>query len=373
MKVLRKIIRLSLSATVLFLLLELFLRIGSGLLISPRHLTHGLPLFIDLRQGIFQYSPAGTRPLSGHTPRQTKLVPTSHGIVKAQINSEGFRGEDFTIEKDPNTIRIATLGASSTFGFTSADEETYPVLLEQVLNSKCHGVRKFEVYNFGAPYLSSADIVRIFQVYVRKYEPDVVTFYEGANDCAGEPYWWFEPYWNRFKAVFLIGEYLNAALRDSMKRCTLADSGKGQKERETRFLAHLNSILESCREDGIQFIPATQQTKSYLIAVDKLQGVTYEEELDQVLEKLNETTITRFECQFVRHAGLMKRLREWSALENLDLVDVIDRLNSNRQFLTTWVHMGKSGNEIVAESFADKIAQYWCPSAPENQPEESAR
>jgi hypothetical protein len=37
------------------------------------------------------------------------------GRIHIKINSLGFRGDEFTVEKPPPTVRIACLGASTTF------------------------------------------------------------------------------------------------------------------------------------------------------------------------------------------------------------------------------------------------------------------
>ena len=49
--------------------------------------------------------------------------------ISMKINGNGFRGQrDFLIVEDEAVFRVATLGASSTFGYHVEDDETYPSL-----------------------------------------------------------------------------------------------------------------------------------------------------------------------------------------------------------------------------------------------------
>src|SRR5262249_13086620 len=84
----------------------------------------------------------------------------------------------------PGVTRVVTLGASSTFGFSDRDDETYPYYLEQFLNHDAHG-KRFEVINLGIPHLKSDQIAALFEQEALPLRPDVVTFYEGINDSWG--------------------------------------------------------------------------------------------------------------------------------------------------------------------------------------------
>ena len=80
---------------------------------------------MNLLGGYFKYHP--------HEERFTRDKESGR-LIRVTINSSGFRGPDFNQQKDPRVIRVITLGASSTFGFSDRDNETYPCYLEQFLN-----------------------------------------------------------------------------------------------------------------------------------------------------------------------------------------------------------------------------------------------
>jgi hypothetical protein len=57
--------------------------------------------------------------------RKADHNPETRESFSIRINSRGFRGEEFTVEKPAGTIRVVTLGSSSTFGYYNRDHETY--------------------------------------------------------------------------------------------------------------------------------------------------------------------------------------------------------------------------------------------------------
>ena len=66
------------------------------------------------------YTP-GSSAYSKYFPYNKKWIQSPDGRERfpVRINNHGFRGEDYTVEKAPGTVRTLTLGASSTF-FSSA-------------------------------------------------------------------------------------------------------------------------------------------------------------------------------------------------------------------------------------------------------------
>ena len=74
------------------------------------------------------------------------------------VNSKGTRGPEFTEEKPPNTIRIITLGDSTTFGWGLADDETWPAKLEEYLQKEVGAKKEIEVINAGVNSWSYAQM-----------------------------------------------------------------------------------------------------------------------------------------------------------------------------------------------------------------------
>ena len=56
-------------------------------------------------------------------------------LVEYNINSKGFRGKEFKVEKTSSN-RIISFGGSTTMGLSSPDNLTYPSILESIIQKK---------------------------------------------------------------------------------------------------------------------------------------------------------------------------------------------------------------------------------------------
>jgi hypothetical protein len=98
-------------------------------------------------------------------------------------NSFGWRGRDIALNKPANTIRVAFLGASTTID-RYAYPFSHPELIDHWLNrwaSAAGFPYRFEVLNTGRTGIESHAIAAIVTQELIPLEPDVVLFYEGAN------------------------------------------------------------------------------------------------------------------------------------------------------------------------------------------------
>jgi lysophospholipase L1-like esterase len=296
------------------------------------------------------------------------------------INSHGFRGKDFEQKKRPGVIRVITLGSSSTFGFRSRDDQTYPIYLQQMLNDALPAivaarragdpVAGFEVINMGVPHLTSDQIVSLFMNEGLELEPDFVTFYEGINDAAWKrpPDTTTEKTKQAVKAVPLANEVframryrlLSVALIGTLiskykSDYTEADIAGFRDGRKERFIANLQSIREACHRRNIGFIVANQQATA-MERQPGIQGLRYEAEQSALREKLAKNGhLTAGEVYFLMHKELMDAEREWASMNGVPYADVIDAMDLNRQYLVTWVHLNAAGNRVVASVLAREI------------------
>jgi hypothetical protein len=84
-------------------------------------------------------------------PNYTMTHQTSEFSVSIKINSEGLRDHEFPAKKDPMIYHILVLGDSFTFDVGVNAEESYPKMLEAMLNKASRGkaARTYEVINAG--------------------------------------------------------------------------------------------------------------------------------------------------------------------------------------------------------------------------------
>jgi len=126
-------------------------------------------------------------PMLEYDPQADLLVPKPGYEVKGaridiKINSLGFRGDDFERRKPPHTVRIAALGASTTFcAEVSDNHKTWPHRLQEKLVEAYPGV-KFEVVNTAVGGYTAAENLRNLTYRVLPLEPDLAIYYEGNNE-----------------------------------------------------------------------------------------------------------------------------------------------------------------------------------------------
>ena len=110
-------------------------------------------------------------------PPNQHLEPVTHkesgGTFRVSTDANGLRAPLHSQEKPEGTLRVMTLGCSTTFGWGVNDEETYPYLLEQNLKAAGHNV---EVINGGQPGYSSFQGLWLWQKTLAAYKPDLVIF-----------------------------------------------------------------------------------------------------------------------------------------------------------------------------------------------------
>lgn len=127
---------------------------------------------------LFVYDPPDS---SAHPPY--RFLPDATTPIGLVTNAYGFRGPPVPFARTPNTVRIAFVGASTTVDshhFTYS----YPEFIGHWLNLWAASKRldlRFEVLNAGRESINSTDIAAIVRQEVTPLRPDLVVYYEGAN------------------------------------------------------------------------------------------------------------------------------------------------------------------------------------------------
>jgi len=102
------------------------------------------------------------------------------------INSLGFRGREISASKPPGTIRLAFLGASTTWcAEVSSNEHVWAHLVALELGRR-YPASRFDYVNAGVPGYTLESILKSFDYRVAPLHPDVIVIYEAANNLAGE-------------------------------------------------------------------------------------------------------------------------------------------------------------------------------------------
>jgi hypothetical protein len=122
-------------------------------------------------------------PPSGEARPPYRFLPNATTPIGLVTNDYGFRGPPVPFVRQPRTVRIAFIGASTTVG-NHYFAYSYPEFVGNWLNmwaaSRKLGVT-FEILNAGRESITSSDNVIIVRDEVLPLQPDLLVYYEGAN------------------------------------------------------------------------------------------------------------------------------------------------------------------------------------------------
>lgn len=108
----------------------------------------------------------------------------SRGRIK--VNAMGFRGPEIAMPKPANTLRLAFLGASTTWcAEVSSNDLVWPHLVATEL-SRAFPTTRFDYVNAGVPGYTLESMQKSLERRVAALEPDVIVIYEATNDLSGE-------------------------------------------------------------------------------------------------------------------------------------------------------------------------------------------
>lgn len=169
----RKLSLALLSAFVLLLTLETAMQVRS-------HVRNGQSVL----NAFTQETRYVTDPRTG-----LKVLRPNHVFVGSQVemktNSLGLRSPEIKQEKEPGTVRIAVIGASTVMGaYTARNEDTFALRLDSLLEAS-HPDRDFEVINAGIAGYGLIEQSQMLQKIIQPLAPDLVIAYPGFNDFAG--------------------------------------------------------------------------------------------------------------------------------------------------------------------------------------------
>ena len=118
------------------------------------------------------------------SPATTSLIPDSNGklVSSSNLNSHGFRGEEFSQVKTSNTYRIFMIGGSTMFSTGSySDETTISGIMQKIADGQQLGF-DVEIINAGTPAANTNGEVKMIKQKIVKLQPDLIVMYDGWND-----------------------------------------------------------------------------------------------------------------------------------------------------------------------------------------------
>ncbi len=124
--------------------------------------------------------------------REAYRIPDSQEIVYVRkpnssrnVNTYGFRDQEWPLAKKDGNYRIIVLGDSVTNGYRVKFEDRFTNRLQALLNQELAeggSINRFEVFNMGTNQYSTLQEVTIFKELGRNFDPDLVVLAYVLND-----------------------------------------------------------------------------------------------------------------------------------------------------------------------------------------------
>lgn len=248
-----------------------------------------------------------------------------------QINSKGFRGKEFTDQKNPGVFRILAIGDSITFGLFIPEEKTYFKLLEEKLN-QTFAPLKFEVISVGIPGYTSYQGRQLLEKELLAYSPDAVIAYFGGNNEFSRSF-----YTDREYAALMNSSleklskkiYAVNLLASTIKRLMPADNDKSKQTK-------LRVPPTDFSDDLVEIAKFTAQSNIALILVIPPHS-------------------TKNEPIAEEYSSLVRTFK--GALSLADIDEAFKQQGADALFASDNVHPNEAGHQVIAEKIYEIIVE----------------
>lgn len=100
-----------------------------------------------------------------------------------KVNRLGFTDDEFSTKKEEGEFRVATLGGSTTTGYSAWPNKLEDLLKHHIQSKPSDIPRKASVYNFGVGGYTTAHSLVNMALNVIDYKPDLVIIHHNYNDA----------------------------------------------------------------------------------------------------------------------------------------------------------------------------------------------
>ncbi len=295
-------------------------------------------------------------------------VKINHPSMHYKTNAFGFRGEEISAIKGPDTVRIFCLGGSSAWGHGLHDTETWPYKLQKELQ-KMYPARRIEVVNAGVPGYTTFQSMINFQTNILDFQPDIIIVYHVWNDIK---YWTEITPTHNFSRTGLAFDkppqtFLDRILHKSYTFIFLGAIKRIIKERfSNRYARGGEPVPEKTSGKRIDFSygeSVYRRNLRNIIATAKANGVITVLSNELTLIKKNSSKEEDLKIMWFLPKDKMIQafddadniLRELSASERVEFVDIRNSVPSNLKTLRDHIHPMVEGCDRIAHVFSQRL------------------
>ncbi|MCO6430301.1 MAG: SGNH/GDSL hydrolase family protein [Deltaproteobacteria bacterium] len=277
------------------------------------------------------------------------IAPEDRGNVLFRRN--GFRGLRPCVDCPRDSLRIFTMGGSSTFGTPMFyRNDSYTARLRRIVEERRPG-EKIEIYNAGIPGYGIMQILDSIEKVIVKYRPDIITICAWFNDHSAIPGWYGfygksdkeahelvallrkiegNRYYKKVSGTRLYGVFRYALLK---ARDLIPKIGTERSKRRPRMSPD-------------EFAWAMEQIVSLSKKHDFLPVI--------ILEATNRTANLKAAS---RKNKYYRRMLEISKVHNIPLVNPLDEFGKRKEewLFYDFIHPNQAGHQIIAEKLYSKL------------------
>lgn len=268
-----------------------------------------------------------------------------------KINKNGYRSsEDYFIQKPKDTYRIICIGASSTAGLEVLEDFTWPVLLENKINSNFTNI---EVLNFGVSSSTISDHYNQLKKDVVKYNPDLVIYYEGFNDTFGyiSNYYKIGTNYFDFLKRFYISQFLKVQFL-LKKNFNIFISNKLRKNYIKKYYTNqLENILLLAKEYNFEFIIVQQALNYKLLELNNYDELYKKLNLNNQFWSIYFTQDIQYEIQKKISLKYDKKFIETNKI----FIEKNKEINLFQDTTDGVVHLTEKGNNLLSDIIYNNI------------------
>lgn len=280
---------------------------------------------------------------------------------RLSINDWGFRGAQIPKAKPANTVRIAALGDSTTFGMeASSDDAVWVAQTVRSLNDGAAGGARFDAINAAVPGYTLDYSIHQMQAEVAEFSPDIVVLLQTSTDIAAHSrrQWPSRPAnssttgigrWVHRHSLLLNLVRVNAATfsgallgRNTARR--LDEAGL------TAYRRRLHRLIDTCEASGSRVILCTcprsfgdrrAPTSQAVLATSALANNTALSlaGLNDAYDRYNDA------------------IRSVARQRGVALVDLATLVPQRCDYFIDAVHLNDRGHQLVAHAVADTVAR----------------
>jgi len=269
-------------------------------------------------------------------PNTSLNIPGHYENVR--INSDGFRGPEYSLHKGRGTYRIIMIGDSVTLSRLTKWEDSLAQRLEAMLSSLCPG-KKIEVLNMGVEGYNSIQELELLKSKALKYSPDMVILHYCLNDPDYPEYYFKKNFINRHS--LLVRYFLYREKKHWIKK--------------DRQLKGIKSDV-----DAYRYFYNTQCWQDAKEAVLEMADITRAHGIKMVLLIVTEFSLPVKDFREGYPFWYIHKMLWEFKHDNMIIIDPLkefSRMNADVNGLRVWTYPNLKANNIIAGYTVEKLKE----------------